>query len=151
MNIGLHGLRGHEFDGVSQLGDFPRPVVRAATGFQTDEARRQLCQQGQDLFARDAFVQHHIAVSVDAVELEDLFCRINAERGNLCHREPSCERGDDICYPHHDRHPRGCTAGWVHTINIGTLFSSATAQEMPGHLHAWLRGYGVLPLAARHG
>jgi hypothetical protein len=68
------------------------------------------------------------------MELEYLFCRINAKRGNLAHSGPSCARGDDTCYPHHDQHPRGCTAGWVHTIK-----SVAQADPYKG------RGGGFLP------
>jgi hypothetical protein len=46
LHIRLHGLWGHEFHGVPQLGDFPRPVVGAATGFQAHQPWRQLRQQG---------------------------------------------------------------------------------------------------------
>jgi hypothetical protein len=35
-------------------------------------------------------MQHRIPLGVDAVELEDLFCRIDPERGNLAHGGPSC-------------------------------------------------------------
>src|SRR5262245_23876347 len=44
LHMWLHGLRSHEFHAMPQLSDFSPPVMRATTGFQTDEARRQLRQ-----------------------------------------------------------------------------------------------------------
>jgi hypothetical protein len=37
--------------------------------------------------------------------------------------------GDYCCYPHHDRRPPECTAGWVHTINL--VVKSISAHRQP--------------------
>jgi hypothetical protein len=112
----------------------------------------RLRQQRQELFACHPLVQHDMPLGVDAMELKHLFGCVNPECGNLCHRGPSCERGDDACYPHHDRHPRGCTAGWVHTINSVSphtlLLSTYSTRRPPGCLKPGVLRWG-LPL--RHG
>ena len=81
----------------------------------------QYLEARQELLARHLLVQHDVPLGVDTMELEYLFSRINPQCANLAHGGPSCERGDDSCYPHHDRHPPGCIAGWVHTIRLGRV------------------------------
>jgi hypothetical protein len=77
LHIRLHGLRRHELHRVPKFGDFPRSIVGATTGFQADEAGRQLREQGQDLFTRHTSMQHDVPLSIDAVELKHLFCCVN--------------------------------------------------------------------------
>ena len=66
-------------------------------------------------------MQHHVAMDVDAVELEHVFCRISPERGNLCQSGPLYTSDDGCCYDQHALHLVGCTVGWVHTINSVSL------------------------------
>jgi hypothetical protein len=60
-----------------------------ATGFHTDQARRQRGHQLERLVAPNRLVQHWMTVRVDAVHREDRLCEIDANGSNLLHDFPS--------------------------------------------------------------
>ena len=63
------------------------PVVSRRAGLQPDQARRKGAEEAWDLAAAQRLAQDDLSTSVDAVQLEDVLCDINADRDNLRHDE----------------------------------------------------------------
>jgi hypothetical protein len=69
------------------------------TGFEPDEARCQIGQEGEQLVPRQPLVQAPLPVLVDSVHLKHTFGQINPQGCNL-HRVPSlCPDDDCVQYP----------------------------------------------------
>ncbi|MCY1563191.1 hypothetical protein D9M68_1006880 [compost metagenome] len=49
-----------------------RPVVGSAASFHANQARRQIGEEGNHLVALELLLQYGLAVSVDAVNLEEV-------------------------------------------------------------------------------
>src|SRR5215471_13457370 len=59
------------------------PVMRTAAGFHTNQARRQLREERCHLVAFELLLQHSPATLIDAMHLEHILCKVNANRRNL--------------------------------------------------------------------
>ena len=81
--VGFHELRRHQSHGVAHALQFTRPVMRAAAGFHSDQARWQLDKELGHLQAAQLLLEHCFARLVDAVDLKDLFREVNADDGGL--------------------------------------------------------------------
>nr|WP_237050543.1 hypothetical protein [Microvirga ossetica] len=61
------------------------PVVSGCAGLHPDQARRKGAEEAWDLAAAQRPAQDDLSIPVDAVQLEDVLCDINADRFNLRH------------------------------------------------------------------
>jgi len=51
FDIALHVARRHQAHGVTELGDFTRPMMSGSAGFHADQASRNLAKEVDDLLA----------------------------------------------------------------------------------------------------
>src|SRR5262249_47392309 len=82
-------LRWHQLHGVSELGDLTCPVMRAAAGLHADQTPRQLGEERQHLFASELPGNDDLVLSIHAVDLEHLLCKVEPNGGNCSHGRPS--------------------------------------------------------------
>jgi hypothetical protein len=68
---------------MSEAFEFPGKVVRAAAGFHTDQAGRQIREESEKLGSLDLLTQDRSTVAVNAVNLENIFRQIDADRGHI--------------------------------------------------------------------
>jgi len=83
FHVGLDELWRHQAHGVSKTLEFSGPVMRTAARFHTNQAPRQLGKQSRHLVTFDLLLQHGLASLIDAMDLEHIFCKVNANRRNL--------------------------------------------------------------------
>src|SRR5262249_51305809 len=83
LYVGFHILGADEFDLMPGLLQYPCPVMRSRSGFDADQAGRELRHERCHLRAPQPFTQRHLAFSGDAMELEYLFGDIEACDGDL--------------------------------------------------------------------
>ncbi len=76
--IGFHVAGRQQTHGVSQAGNPPRPVVRAATGFHHDLAGRKLNEEAEELGAREPLTLRNTPVLTGHGEFEDIFAKSTA-------------------------------------------------------------------------
>jgi hypothetical protein len=77
--IGLDHRHRHQSYVVPQLLQLSRPVVRPATGFQSDETRRQLGKVGQHFAPTELFAHDHFAAGIHPVHLKTALCDIESD------------------------------------------------------------------------
>jgi hypothetical protein len=58
--------------------EFSRPVMRAATCFHAYQHRWVLGEECQHLASPQGLAQHRLLCPINAVDLKDIFCQINA-------------------------------------------------------------------------
>src|SRR3981081_2134032 len=90
LHIGLHVSRRHQSYLVAITPDYPRPVVRAATGLNAHRARRKLRKELPHGAAAKLTPQHHFSRSIDCVNLEHVLRQIQTDYANLAHGRPPC-------------------------------------------------------------
>ena len=78
LDVGFDELGSHQFDGVTQVLELACPVVGAAAGLHTDQARGQVDQKLSHLIALELLFKDCLAMFVDAMQLEHVFCQIDA-------------------------------------------------------------------------
>ena len=78
FDVGFDELGSYEFDGVAQALELASPVVGAAAGFHADQTRGQVHKERGHLVTLQLLLKNGLAVRVDAVELEDVLCQIDA-------------------------------------------------------------------------
>jgi len=80
LDVGFDELRSNQLHRVSQLGEFPRPVVGAPACFHTDQARRQVGEERGHLVALQLLLQHRPAALIHAMHLDHVLCQIDPNR-----------------------------------------------------------------------
>jgi len=83
FDIALHVARRHQTHGVTELGDFARPMMSGSAGFHTDQARRNLAKEVDELLAPQLTADDDLARTIHAVHLEYVLGEINADGANL--------------------------------------------------------------------
>src|SRR5215470_18769325 len=63
--------------------------MRAAASLHADQTRRQLAEERQHLFASELPGDDDLALSIHAVDLKHLLCKVEPDGGNSCHGRPS--------------------------------------------------------------
>ena len=71
LHIGRHVGRRHQANGVAKRLQLARPMMRRGTGFDANQARRQLLEKRQNVAPLDLAAKHHIALRIDGVNLEN--------------------------------------------------------------------------------
>jgi hypothetical protein len=85
LHIALHVCGLHEPRMMAEFGQFVRPVMRAGTGFHTDQAGGQALEELQHLAAPSLAAQKNPPVSVNAVQTKNRFRQIDPKRDDLVH------------------------------------------------------------------
>lgn len=81
----LDVLRRHQLDPVALRLEPARPMVRAATGFHPDQARRQLRKIIDDVFTLQLLAQHGLALRIRSVRLKNMLCQIQTHYAKIFH------------------------------------------------------------------
>jgi hypothetical protein len=68
---------------MAKRDEFARPMMGAGASFNTDETGRQLTEKIEQLRARQALANNHLAFGVNAMNLKHRLGDIQADRGNL--------------------------------------------------------------------
>src|SRR5262245_56921533 len=63
--------------------------MRAAASRHAGQTRRQLAEERQHLFASELPGDDDLALSIHAVDLKHLLCKVEPDGGNSCHGRPS--------------------------------------------------------------
>src|SRR5215471_17687627 len=85
LDVRLHVGRRHQTHRVPQLLEFPRPMMRRSTSLHADKAWWQLAEEGHNLTALQLTADDHVALHIDAMNLEDRLCDIETDRGDRLH------------------------------------------------------------------
>src|SRR5579871_5143132 len=97
FDIALHVARRHQTYGVTELGDFTRPMMSGSAGFHADQATRNLAKEVYDLLAPQSSGDDDLARTIHAVHLKHVLGEINADGANLHVDAPS---GDSLFNDH---------------------------------------------------
>jgi hypothetical protein len=81
-HIGLHIGRRYQPHLMAKLDQAPPPIMRRRAGLHADQARRKLRQKRQQAAPLHGPLQHHLARSIDTMQLEHVLRQINADRRN---------------------------------------------------------------------
>src|SRR5215468_618128 len=73
---------------MTELGDFTRPMMSGSAGFHTDQARRNLAKEVDDLLTPQLTADDDLAHTIHAVNLEHVLREINADGANLHMDDP---------------------------------------------------------------
>src|SRR6478735_9878613 len=60
-------------------------MMRRCAGFQSDEARRDLRKESEDLAAPQSLAHYYAARLIDRMNLENVLCQIKTDSCNLAH------------------------------------------------------------------
>ena len=71
LHIGLHVGRRHQAHGVAKGLKFARPMMRRGASFDTNQARRHLLEESQNVAALQLTADDHLAVSINAMDLKN--------------------------------------------------------------------------------
>ena len=82
-NIEAYGVQRWLGELAAELGDFTRPMMSGSTGFHTDQTRRKLAKEVQDLLAPQLTGDDNLARTINAVNLEYVLGEINADGVNM--------------------------------------------------------------------
>jgi len=83
LEVGLHELWAHQLHRMAELLYLARPVVRRTARFHPRQTGLQLCQQAEQVLARNAPVHQRLPADVDAVHPEHILCQIDTDCLNL--------------------------------------------------------------------
>jgi hypothetical protein len=83
LDVGLHVLRRHQPDPMSELRQLTRPIMSRGAGFHADKARRQSFEERYYLAAAKLLSDDDPLGHVDAVNLEHVLGYIQTDRSNL--------------------------------------------------------------------
>ena len=89
LAVRIHKLRGHQPRGVPELGKLPSPIMRSATGFHTDDARRQLSKKLQHFSSRELLAHLGSTQFVYPMHLKHPLRKIQPHSCNLHLDSPS--------------------------------------------------------------
>ena len=115
FDMGPHVASRHQSYIVTELGELAGPEMRSAAGLEADEARRNIGEEAQNLAASEFPSENHLAIDVDAVNLEPGFRRIESDRCNR-HSATPCSFGDS---------PSGCGYRPSHYVRDDKPFGGA--------------------------
>src|SRR5271168_2410502 len=102
--IGLYVGRRHQPNGVAERLEFARPMMRRRAGFDADQARRQLLEEGQYIATLELTTQDDIALRIDAVNLKYRLRDVETHRRNRLHDLAPLNRGAFISTHIHGTH-----------------------------------------------
>src|SRR5215813_14840631 len=85
LDVGLHVGRWHQAHGMPQRSELARPMMRRSAGFDTDEARRQLLKEWQNVPALELAANDHITCRVNSVDLKNRLCDVEADCRDRLH------------------------------------------------------------------
>ena len=83
LHIGLNVSWRHQLYGVAQCLQLARPVVRRGASLDADQAWRQLLEERQHVSTLQLPADHHLPISINAVNLKD---RLRDIQTNCCDR-----------------------------------------------------------------
>jgi hypothetical protein len=83
LDVGLHVLRRHQPNLVTELRQLARPIVCRGAGLHADETRRQRFEERQHLAAPKLLPNNDLLGRVDPVDLKHVLGDIQPDRGNL--------------------------------------------------------------------
>ena len=83
LDVGLHIAGRHQTHLMTEPADLARPVVRAGTGLDADQAGRQVGEELEHLAAPKLFGDERFAMGADAVHLEHGLGKVEADRGHV--------------------------------------------------------------------
>jgi hypothetical protein len=107
FHVGCDELRADQSDVVTEFRKRLGPKVCAVRCLHADEARRQVCEKRWHGMTAKRLAQHRLSMSVDAVNLEDIFRQVQTNASDLHGNSPSMQLTGN-------RNPR--REGGVHTI-----------------------------------
>src|SRR5262249_19543545 len=110
---------------MTQRLEFTRPMMRRRAGLYANEARRQLLKECQNVAALELTANDHIAVRIDAMNLENGLCDVETDRRDRLH---GCLLR--IRPPHRRPWHLRAGGGAVHSIINGLMQCSKTAQSI---------------------
>src|SRR5580704_10850971 len=119
LHIGLHVGRRHQANSVTERLEFARPMVRRGAGLDTNQARRQLLEEGQHIPPLKLTTEDDIALRIDAVNLENRLRDVETDgRDRLHDLAPPNRGGLNSTHIHGTHVPSG---GAVHSIKSDRL------------------------------
>src|SRR5438128_4030381 len=75
----------HQANGVAECLEFARPMMRGCAGLDTDETRRQLLEESNDVTALQLAPDDHIAFRVNAMDLKNRLRDVETNRRDSLH------------------------------------------------------------------
>jgi hypothetical protein len=82
LDVGLHVLRRDQTYFVTKTDKLPRPVMSARTRLHAHQAVGLFCEEGEEFAASQFAPKHSVPGCINAVNLEDRLCEIEANRDN---------------------------------------------------------------------
>lgn len=79
LHIGIRVLRRDQSDIMTKRHQFASLMMRARARFHPDEARRQTSEEGEQIPAANAALEHGSAVPIDTVQLKDRLREIETD------------------------------------------------------------------------
>lgn len=83
FEIGLDGLRGHQLDIMAHRHEFTGPKVGRSIDLHVDQTWGDVGKKGKHFCSFELLVKQPLAVFVNSVDLENLFCQIDAGSLNV--------------------------------------------------------------------
>src|SRR5207302_6187485 len=81
----LTDVQRHQAHGVAKCLEFARPMMRRCAGLDTDETRRQLLEESNDVTALQLAPDDHIAFRVNAMDLKNRLRDVETNRRDSLH------------------------------------------------------------------
>src|SRR6266567_5610145 len=75
----------HQANGVAECVEFARPMMRRCAGLDTDETRRQLLEESNDVTTLQLAPDDHLAFRVDAMDLKNRLRDVETNRRDRLH------------------------------------------------------------------
>ena len=85
LDVRLHISRRHQANGMAERLELARPVMRRRTGLDTNQARRQLLEERQNITALQLAAEDDIALRIDTVNLKNRLRDIETDCRNRLH------------------------------------------------------------------
>ena len=93
LHIGLHVGRRHQPHGVAKRLELARPMMRRGAGLDANQARRQLLEERQHVATLQLPADHHLPISINAVNLKDRLRDIETDCRDRLHDLAPPNRG----------------------------------------------------------
>src|SRR5207247_11429762 len=85
LHVRLHIGWRHQANGVAECVEFARPMMRRCAGLDTDETRRQLLEESNDVTPLQLAPDDHLAFRVNAMDLKNRLCDVETNRRDRLH------------------------------------------------------------------
>ena len=85
LDVGLHVGRRHQANRLAELVQFTAPMMSCRTRLDADEAGVKASEEFQHLATAQWLTNDYLAASVDAVNLENIFGKVESDCNNLIH------------------------------------------------------------------